>query len=488
MGGLFKILFYQPIFNLLIILYNLFSENLGVAIVVLAILSRVITIPITRVQIKQAEKAKEMQRRFDEIKKKYKKNKEKMNEEIAKLQAKYLPGQLGGCLPMIILIILLIQVRGGIVNLVEKGWHAFNEIAYIDSLKREEDFIQCKLDENFEEGEYTLQLNVKSSKGNELKKEYAFEVVSDKEKRIKEIKNERNSLSSQEIDNKVKEEYEKMKAERATDISIYSDLFNKSRVSIPLAKFFIFTTKSETVYLLEDQNPKFEFYLRAPSNQTIKSDEITISMNENDITNSCEITQGEKINLNFLGIDLSKVAADFSLKDKRIIPYVVLAVLVGSSQYLSTQILSGLKNFELNINEKRKKEQKKKKKSKDEDIPDMSELMNMTSKQMTFLFPILTVFTSLGYWGGANIFPAGLSIFWTVQNFFVIIQQILMNKESAKKWLKYQFSKEAVEIKNKSVKKSNKSNNRVKLNKSSKIRQKKQVSNIKRKKFKKGKS
>jgi membrane protein insertase Oxa1/YidC/SpoIIIJ len=58
---------------------------------------------------------------------------------------------------------------------------------------------------------------------------------------------------------------------------------------------------------------------------------------------------------------------------------------------------------------------------------------------MMFLFPLLTIITSLGYWGGANLFPAGLSIFWTIQSIFVIMQQSMTNKEKTIQWLKGKF-------------------------------------------------
>jgi membrane protein insertase Oxa1/YidC/SpoIIIJ len=36
--------------------------------------------------------------------------------------------------------------------------------------------------------------------------------------------------------------------------------------------------------------------------------------------------------------------------------------------------------------------------------------------------------TSLGFWGGAQIFPSGLTIFWTAQNLFGIIQNLIQAK------------------------------------------------------------
>ncbi|MBU0975649.1 MAG: membrane protein insertase YidC [Patescibacteria group bacterium] len=278
MGDIFRILFYQPTFNVLVFFYRLLGSNLGWAIVAVAVFSRVLTYPMTKAQIKSAERGKEFQKQYDALKKKYGKNKEKLNEQMAKLQAKYLPGQLGGCLPMIILIIFLIQVRNVIRAIVESGAGAFNEVAY-------------------------------------------------------------------------------------PFISKFAD--------------------------------------------------------------------GTVINLNFLGMDLSKVAADFSWSDHSIIPYAVLAVLVGLTQLFSTQILSGIRTFGA---KKEEKKEVKKKKKKDDDMPDMSQMMGMASKQMMFIFPIFTIVTSLGYWGGAKVFPSGVSIFWTVQSLFVIIQQLIMNKEKVIAW------------------------------------------------------
>ena len=130
MGNLFHILFYQPIFNALVVFYRLFGGNLGLAIVSVAALSRLLTFPITRMQIKSAEKGKQFQKKYKALKKKYAKNKEKLNQELAKLQAEYLPGQLGGCLPMIVLILFLIQVRFVLRAIVDSGASAFNEVAY----------------------------------------------------------------------------------------------------------------------------------------------------------------------------------------------------------------------------------------------------------------------------------------------------------------------------------------------------------------------
>lgn len=121
-------LLYVPIFNILILLYQFFGENLGLALIGIAIISRLITIPITNKQIETGEKNKEFQDKYNELKKKYGKNKEKFQQEAAKLQAEYLPGQLSGCLPMIFQLLMFIQIYNVIKDIFKDGGAHFAEI------------------------------------------------------------------------------------------------------------------------------------------------------------------------------------------------------------------------------------------------------------------------------------------------------------------------------------------------------------------------
>lgn len=124
------VLLYQPIFNLMVIFYRLFSENLGLAIILIALLSRVITIPIIIRQQKSMIKSREFSEKMKEIKDKHKNNKEQQDKELMALQSEYLPGQLAGCLPIILQLIFFINVYHVIMDLVTKGPTAFNTHAY----------------------------------------------------------------------------------------------------------------------------------------------------------------------------------------------------------------------------------------------------------------------------------------------------------------------------------------------------------------------
>lgn len=444
-GTIFHILFYQPTYNLLIVFYTILAGNLGLAIIAVAVLSRLITYPMTKAQIQQAKKGKDFQKKFNEIKKKYKKNQEKMQQELAKIQAEYLPGQIAGCLPLIIMIILLIQVRAGIINLVNEGWHSFNEIAYVSSLKKQEDFIKYTPTDELDYGKHVYNVKLTTDGGNFVEKQYNFEVVENVEERKEQILNEEKGRSKDERSAEKQAEAEKLKAERDTNIALYNPIVKENTYGIAISKTLIFTTDSVTVTLLDDRTPDLEVYIRPPSNQNISVDSVEVKLDETVVTDNSNIQKGEPINLSFLGMDLSKAAADFSWSNATIIPYVVLAVLLGVTQYGSTKILTGIRS----VGEEKKKKQteakasdKKKSKKKDEEIPDMGDMMTAMNKQMAFMFPALTIITSLGYWGGSNLFPAGLSVFWTVQSLFVIIQQLLMNREKVITLLKSKLKRD----------------------------------------------
>lgn len=124
------ILFYQPVFNLLVIFYRLFGGDLALAIITIAFLSRLVTFPLTMRQIKMAESNQDFNDKVKEIRKKYKDDQEKQTQELMKVQSEYLPGQMSGCVGMIFQVIILINIFNVIRNLVADGVSAFNLVAY----------------------------------------------------------------------------------------------------------------------------------------------------------------------------------------------------------------------------------------------------------------------------------------------------------------------------------------------------------------------
>ncbi|HRY22312.1 MAG TPA: YidC/Oxa1 family membrane protein insertase [Candidatus Dojkabacteria bacterium] len=104
---------YYPILNLLIVFYDLLFDNLGLAIIVIAILIRLILIPLMKNQTEMTKKMSSLKPQLDELQKKYKNNPEKLSQEQIKLYKKvgYNPlGCLVTFIPQLIIFSVLIQV------------------------------------------------------------------------------------------------------------------------------------------------------------------------------------------------------------------------------------------------------------------------------------------------------------------------------------------------------------------------------------------
>jgi len=274
---IFTILFYQPIYNLVIVLYRVFGGDLGLAIIAIAVLSRLITLPITLRQIKMAEGNKEFSAKVKEVKERYKNDKERQNKELMQIQSEYLPSQLAGCLPLILQFIFLINILNVVRDIISNNAGSFNALAY-------------------------------------------------------------------------------------------------------------------------------SFVPQLAANQSL--------------------------NTSFLGVvNLASSPAQVGYGNiMAVAPYIILALLVGLTQYLSTQILMGNRSKKVDLakakEEKSKKANKTNKKGQTEKPEDFSEIMQQSTQQTMMILPVLLVFMSLN-------FPAGLSLYWTVQSGFVIIQQLIIERLSA---------------------------------------------------------
>jgi YidC/Oxa1 family membrane protein insertase len=123
---------YDLAFNMLIVLYRLSGENLGIAIILFTLLLRLVTLPFSLRQVKSAKQSREFQEKYKAVQAKHKgsKDKEAMTKELAALQSEYLPAQLGGCLPLILQLLFFFQVYYVVTNSLRAGTEAFNAVAY----------------------------------------------------------------------------------------------------------------------------------------------------------------------------------------------------------------------------------------------------------------------------------------------------------------------------------------------------------------------
>ncbi|MGB9794807.1 membrane protein insertase YidC [Caldisericum exile] len=109
-GGLYKAM------RFIIEAINKVTKNYGLAIIVLTILIKLITHPLTRYQFKSTAKLQEIQPELKKIQEKYKDNPQKQQQEIVKLYKEKGVNMYGGCLPVLIQWPLLIILYGALMN------------------------------------------------------------------------------------------------------------------------------------------------------------------------------------------------------------------------------------------------------------------------------------------------------------------------------------------------------------------------------------
>ena len=111
-----------------------------------------------------------------------------------------------------------------------------------------------------------------------------------------------------------------------------------------------------------------------------------------------------RINMDFLGLDLSKVPTQ-SLEDYRVY---IIPVLYVISSFISIRLTTNSQN--------NKNEEKKEKQNESE-----VQAMQSMSKSMTYMMPIMSVSI-------AAVAPLGLALYWLVSNVLMIIERLIIKK------------------------------------------------------------
>jgi len=103
MGHIFQVVFYQPILNLLVFLYNTVSfHDLGVAIILLTIVIKAILWPLSNKSIKAQKSLQDLQPKINDLKAKYKDNKQQMSLATMALYKEHKINPLSSCLPVLV--------------------------------------------------------------------------------------------------------------------------------------------------------------------------------------------------------------------------------------------------------------------------------------------------------------------------------------------------------------------------------------------------
>ncbi|MCL5996265.1 MAG: YidC/Oxa1 family membrane protein insertase [Chloroflexi bacterium] len=138
MGNIFDLLFVNPMTNLLLLIYDVLFHNYVLAIIVLTIIIRLITLPLTLKQQVSSMKMAAMQPQIKAIQEKYKNEPQKLSEEMRKVGF----NPLGGCLPLVIQFPILIGLYNAITrtlavtpfSLLELGKYIYGFLPNLSSL------------------------------------------------------------------------------------------------------------------------------------------------------------------------------------------------------------------------------------------------------------------------------------------------------------------------------------------------------------------
>lgn len=111
LGTIFNTILYQPLFNVLVLLYNyLPGHDFGVAVIVLTILIKILLYPLGIKSIKSQKALAGLQPKIKEIQEKYKDNKEQQTREMLELYKKEKINPFSGFLPLLIQLPILIAL------------------------------------------------------------------------------------------------------------------------------------------------------------------------------------------------------------------------------------------------------------------------------------------------------------------------------------------------------------------------------------------
>ena len=107
-----------PFINVLLFIYTLVWNNFGIAIILFTILIRLVTFPLSRSQLKGAAAMQDLQKdkRYIDMQKKYKGDKEKLAQEQMKLYKELGINPLSSCLPTIIQFPIIIGLYQSIIR------------------------------------------------------------------------------------------------------------------------------------------------------------------------------------------------------------------------------------------------------------------------------------------------------------------------------------------------------------------------------------
>lgn len=134
-GNLFHVLFFQPVFNVLMLIYH-FIPNFAISIILLTLLIRCALIPLTRAQLRSSKAMQELAPQLKELQAKYRSDPQRLMAEQQALYKAHGVNPVQGCLPLLIqlpflyaLYYSLFQVLNPAIKPLDR-LHGINENIY----------------------------------------------------------------------------------------------------------------------------------------------------------------------------------------------------------------------------------------------------------------------------------------------------------------------------------------------------------------------
>lgn len=115
--NLFHTFLYQPIFNLLVFLYNVLpGADVGFAIIALTVLIKLLLWPFMHTSLKSQKALQQIQPKIEELKTQFKDDKEALAKAMMELYQKEKVNPLSSCLPILIQLPVLIALYQVLLN------------------------------------------------------------------------------------------------------------------------------------------------------------------------------------------------------------------------------------------------------------------------------------------------------------------------------------------------------------------------------------
>ncbi len=336
---------------LLNFLYEILNNNFGFAIIVFSILLRIILLPITIKQQSSMKKTNKIQGQLKTLQLKYKNNPEMLNKETMELYKREKISPFSGCLSAIVQIVIILSVF----------YMVSQPLTYMK-----------KANDSHPELKNVVE-------------EYKNEINNDNNNKTRYI--EIATIA------RIRDDYNKINEQLKNETNQENNNLNNN---------------SENTEAKEPDNTENS------ENSKENSQEVEQKESKEDLEKRKELLEKLNINMDFIGLDLSKVPSE-NLNDYKVY---IIPILYVISSFVS---------IKLNTRTQSKKQDKD---SKDRKEPDELDTVAQMNKSMLYVMPIMTV--SIAF-----IAPLGLALYWFISNALmigerIIIEKIMDNKEDEK--------------------------------------------------------